>query len=190
MRQTLAPRRPARKTAQRHPQPVLLSSSPPPQPTKAFALQKPNEGGLSYAGRLAVAAGGVGVPIGFFQAHEALKHMSIQDKLVRMNSFRVATPLIVGPVATLAAAGAAYAATDCAAQAALGGPTLLTSVLGSVGVGAVFGLQRSCIATGVGSAAACAGAILAADFFQNTAQPAFEGVKRYGPKEEARPSAA
>lgn len=131
----------------------------------------------------------VGVPVGFFRAHAALKRLTIAEKLVRMNSFRVATPVILGPVATLAAAGAAFAATDCAAEEALGRGGALPGVLGGLAVGAVFGLKHASLSRGLGVGAACAGFMLAADFFESVVHPAFDDVKRHGPKEARAPAA-
>lgn len=92
-------------------------------------------------------------------------------------------------MATFAAAGAAYAAADCATQAYLGRHDTLSGVVGGLAVGAVIGLKRGSLAAGVGFGGLCAGAMLVTDFFSKIAHPAFDDVKPYGPKERA-PAAA
>lgn len=131
----------------------------------------------------------VSLPVGFFHAHGNLKTLTIQEKLVRMNSFRVAGRALAGPMVTFAAAGAAYAAGDCLTQEFLGRHDTLSGVVGGVAVGAVFGLKRGSLIQGIGYGALCAGAMLVTDFFSKIVHPAFDDVKVHGPKEKA-PAAA
>lgn len=123
------------------------------------------------------------VPVGFFRAHADLKHLTIQEKLVRMNSFRVAGRAMAGPMATFAAAGAAFGLADCLTQDYLGRRDTLTGVVGGLAVGAVVGLKRGSLAAAFGYGAACAGAMLVTDFIAKVVHPAFDDVKVYGPKE-------
>jgi hypothetical protein len=105
------------------------------------------------------------VPVGFFRAHAALKGLTIQEKLVRMNSFRLAGRTMVGPMATFAAAGAAYAVGDCITQSQLGRRDTLSGVVGGLAVGAVIGLKRGSLIQGIGYGSLCAGLMLVTDFF-------------------------
>jgi hypothetical protein len=106
------------------------------------------------------------IPAGFFRAHTALKGLTIQEKLVRMNSFRLAGRTMAGPMATFAAAGAAYAAADCITQQQLGRRDTLTGVMGGLAVGAVVGLKRGSLIQGIGFGSLCAGVMLVTDFFR------------------------
>lgn len=82
----------------------------------------PDQGCASYGLTLGAAMAAASVPVGFFRAHADLKHLTIQEKLVRMNSFRVAGRAMAGPMATFAAAGAAYAGEAAARPRAGRGP--------------------------------------------------------------------
>jgi len=132
---------------------------------------------------------GASIPVGFFRAHEALKHLTIQEKLVRMNSFRLTGRVMAGPLLTFAAAGAAFGAADCLVQDYLGRKDTLSGVAGGLAVGAVIGLKKGSLIAGVGYGAACAGAMLVTDFFSKVVHPAFDGVKPYGPKDSGAAAA-
>jgi hypothetical protein len=64
---------------------------------------------VSYGAKLGALMAAASVPVGFFRAHGDLKKLTIQEKLIRMNSFRVTGRALWGPMATFAAAGAAFA---------------------------------------------------------------------------------
>ncbi|GBF95807.1 hypothetical protein Rsub_08243 [Raphidocelis subcapitata] len=146
-------------------------------------------GCVKASATLGVGMGLVSVPVGFFRAHADLKHLTIQEKLVRMNSFRVAGRAMAGPLATFAAAGAAFGAADCLMQDVLGRRDTLTGVVGGLAVGAVVGLKRGSLISGIGFGALCAGVMLVTDFVEKVAHPAFDDIKVYGPKEPKKAAA-
>ncbi|KAI8472694.1 MAG: hypothetical protein J3K34DRAFT_413328 [Monoraphidium minutum] len=148
-------------------------------------MAPPNQGCASYGLTLGAAMAGASIPVGFFRAHAALKTLTIQEKLIKMNSFRVAGRALAPPMATFAAAGAAYAVADCVMQDFLGRRDTLTGVVGGLAVGGVIGLKRGSLVQGVGYGCLCAGAMLIADFFTKIVHPAFDDIKPYGPKETA-----
>jgi hypothetical protein len=114
---------------------------------------------------LAALMGAVSALPSFFRAHEALKKLTVQEKLVRMNSFRTAGRAMAGPFVTFAAAGAAYGAVECLTQDYLGREDTLQGVMGGLAVGTVIGLKRGSLIQGIGFGALCAGAMLVTDFF-------------------------
>lgn len=55
---------------------------------------------------------------------------------------------------------------DCLTEDYLGRKDTLSGVMGGLAVGAVFGLKRGSLISGIGFGALCAGAMLVTDFFR------------------------
>ncbi len=148
--------------------PLHLIIPPPLHPTHpATPNQAPtDEGCVSYGAKVGALMAAASIPVGFFRAHENLKSLTIQEKLIKMNSFRVTGRAMAGPLATFAAAGAAFGAAECLTQDYLGRRDTLTGVVGGLAVGGVIGLKRGSLVQGIGFGALCAGAMLVTEFIR------------------------
>jgi len=118
---------------------------------------------------------------GFFRAHTALRRLPLHEMLQRWNNVKRTARIVADPVMTFGAAGAAYAAAECATESRLGGrEDAAAGVAGGAAVGAVLGLKAGSLAGGIGYAALFAGLSLVTDFYSRIAHPAFDSVSLTG----------
>lgn len=141
---------------------------------------KPGESCVSYGLTYAMGMGMVGVPVGFFRAHETLKKLSLDEKMQRWKNVKRTAGILSGPVGTFAACGFAYAAAECLTREYLGRDDSMTGIVGGLAVGTVLGLKRGSFIQGVGYGALFAGASILADFYTNIAHPVLDPINRRG----------
>lgn len=128
----------------------------------------------SAAGALA------GYTLGFIQAHEAFKRLTLQEKLQRAQNLQRTARVIGVPVMTATAMGAAFTGVRCYSQNYRQREDAANGMLGSVTAGCVYGLVRGRVGSAIGASFAIMGMSLLADFFQYIAHPALDGVVPHG----------
>lgn len=127
--------------------------------------------------------GAFGVGVGFFKAHEEYKRLTLQEKLAmtRLDNFRRTLRIMSPPVALFAAAGSAFAATECLSERLIGKQDARSGILGGFAAGAVVGLARGNFGSALGASLLFALGSVTADFFTRVLHPRFDDIEVSGP---------
>ncbi|WIA16886.1 hypothetical protein OEZ85_013813 [Tetradesmus obliquus] len=154
-------------------------------------MARANEDCMDSAKQMAGAMAVAGVPVGFFKAHVTLKDMTLQEKMQRWQNVKLTARIMANPMATFAAAGFAYKATECSMRHYLGREDSLNSMVGGAAVGAVLGLKANSGAVALKYAALVAGTMLITDFLTKMVPALTSDLKSTGPIEiQKKPAAA
>ncbi|WIA37108.1 hypothetical protein OEZ86_014075 [Tetradesmus obliquus] len=154
-------------------------------------MARANEDCLDSAKQMAGAMAVAGVPVGFFKAHVTLKDMTLQEKMQRWQNVKLTARIMANPMATFAAAGFAYKATECSMRHYLGREDSLNSMVGGAAVGAVLGLKANSGAVALKYGALVAGTMLITDFLTKMVPALTSDLKSTGPIEiQKKPAAA
>lgn len=154
-------------------------------------MVRANEDCLDSAKQMAGVMAVAGVPVGFFKAHVTLKDMTLQEKMQRWQNVKLTARIMANPMATFAAAGFAYKATECSMRHYLGREDSLNSMVGGAAVGAVLGLKANSGAVALKYGALVAGTMLITDFLTKMVPALTSDLKSTGPIEiQKKPAAA
>lgn len=133
--------------------------------------------GLKTAGVMAAGS----VPVGFFRAHATLKDLTLAEKMQRWQNVKLTAGIMAKPMATFAAAGLAFAATDCSMRNYMGREDVLTGVVGGLAAGAVMGLRTNNAGNALKYGALFAAGQVACDFLTRIAPNVLGDIKATGP---------
>uniref|UniRef100_A0A383WC21 Uncharacterized protein n=1 Tax=Tetradesmus obliquus TaxID=3088 RepID=A0A383WC21_TETOB len=124
--------------------------------------------------------------------HLLLCHdMTLQEKMQRWQNVKLTARIMANPMATFAAAGFAYKATECSMRHYLGREDSLNSMVGGAAVGAVLGLKANSGAVALKYGALVAGTMLITDFLTKMVPALTSDLKSTGPIEiQKKPAAA